>query len=62
MAISTNNRDRLDNANPDTQRVSLGTQIYNIQKGTAFDLPTSDPGVAGYLYVDSYTVKVSSGT
>ena len=61
MALSTTERDILDKQLPINQQVALGTEIYAIQHGQGITLPTSDPGVAGYLYSDSLTVKVSAG-
>lgn len=61
MALSTKERDILDKQLPINQQVSLGTEIYAIQNGQSITLPTSDPGVAGYLWADTGTVKVSAG-
>ena len=61
MAMTTAKRDDLDSANADLQKAALGTEVYNMSIGRGFTLPTSDPGVAGYLYVDGVTVKVSAG-
>lgn len=61
MALSTRERDILDSSNPDLQGVALGTEIYAIQHGQGITLPTSDPGVAGYLWNSSNTVTVSAG-
>ena len=61
MALSTAERDILDKQLPINQQTGLGTEIYAIQNGQQITLPTSDPGVAGYLWSDSGTVKVSAG-
>ena len=68
MALTTEQRDILDNAGISEQKVSLGTELYgsqgditNIQAGKGITLPTSDPAVAGELWNDSGTVKVSAG-
>lgn len=61
MALSTKERDILDKQLPINQQVALGTEIYAIQNGQQITLPTSDPSVAGYLWSDSGTVKVSAG-
>ena len=61
MALSTQERDILDKQLPINQQVALGTELYAVQNGQNITLPTSDPGVAGYLWSDSGTVKVSAG-
>ncbi len=69
MSLSTTERDVIDNSNPDAQKVSLGTEVYNNQVnitailgGKGITLPTSDPGVAGELWADTLVVKVSAGS
>ena len=69
MALSTAEAAELNSLNATAQKVALGTEIAGsqatialIQVGQGITLPTSDPGVAGYLWSDSGTVKVSAGT
>jgi len=68
MAMSTADANTIDNMNPDSQKVGLGTEvkanqdnITNVLAGTGITLPTSDPSSAGALWSDSGTVKVSAG-
>ena len=68
MALSTKERDILDKQLPINQQTAVGTEIYNsqaditdIKAGKGITLPTSDPSVAGELWSDSGTVKVSAG-
>lgn len=75
MSLTAKERDILDNSNPDLQGVAIGTELYDsqsaisdaqsditdIKAGKGITLPTSDPGVAGELWAESGTVKVSSG-
>jgi len=68
MAIDSTGEGKLNNANPTMQDVQLGTavkanqdNITAILAGQNIVLPTSDPGVAGYLWADTLVVKVSAG-
>jgi hypothetical protein len=46
----------------DTKEITFGTsKLARSSNNVIATLPTSDPGVAGALYVDSGTVKVSAG-
>ncbi|MCP3685567.1 MAG: hypothetical protein GY861_23195 [bacterium] len=61
MALTPVERDILDAQLPINQQCGLGSEIYAVQNGQNITLPTSDPSVAGYLWSDSGTVKVSAG-
>lgn len=45
----------------DVETIYLTNDITQIGDDVVFDLPTSDPGIAGALWSDSGTVKVSAG-
>jgi len=48
---------------PDTKEISFGTsKLARNGNNIIATLPTSDPGVAGALWVDSGVVKISAGT
>ncbi|MGD8305157.1 MAG: hypothetical protein PVF17_00755 [Ignavibacteria bacterium] len=61
MSIDSTKAEIINQGLPNLQQTQLGTEIQNMQVGVGFTLPTSDPGVAGYLWSDSGTVKVSAG-
>ncbi|MCP4585812.1 hypothetical protein [Pseudoalteromonas sp.] len=60
MALTPTERDILDKQLPINQQTGLGTEVYAVQNGQNITLPESDPDVAGRLWNDSGTVKVST--
>ncbi len=61
MALSTKERDILDNQLPINQQTGLGTELYNLQQGVGAVYPTSDPSVAGEVWANSGVLTVSAG-
>lgn len=61
MTITAADAQKIDKALIENQDVQLGTELYNMSVGVGFTLPTSDPSVAGALWSDAGTVKVSAG-
>ena len=75
MAFTQTDADIVDNGNPVSQSVSLGSEVKAnqdnisanaadialIQAGQSIVLPTEDPGVAGQLWANECIVTVSSG-
>ncbi len=61
MALTQIEANILDKQLPINQSTGIGNEVYAMQNGKNITLPTSDPGVAGELWSDSGTVKVSAG-
>ncbi|MCP3685569.1 MAG: hypothetical protein GY861_23205 [bacterium] len=61
MPLTQIEADILDKQFPINQQTGVGNELFAVQNGKNITLPTSDPSVAGELWSDSGTVKVSAG-